>query len=232
MPRALEETNIAEIAAAFAADGSDIALGREAGRFVIRVNGRILMSSGWTGSEGELARIGCGHLVKSASPEALVAGLGFGYTLRAALDLLPAGARVTVAEIVPGVVEWNRTVLSELCARPLNDPRVQVWIGDVLDLLQISPGWFDAILLDVDNGPRSLSFDRNRRLYEAEGLQALRDALRPKGILTVWSADSDGEFIARLDEGGFVVESVAIPIARTARPLHCTVYRAWKKPAG
>ncbi len=229
MREASENGDSDRIAATLVADGSEIVLRREAGRFVIRVSGRILISSGCTGSEGELARIGCGHLITSASPQALVGGLGFGFTLRAALDLLPAGARITVAEIVPAVVEWNRTVLAHLCDRPLDDPRVRVWTGDVRDLLRFSHEQFDAILLDVDNGPRALSFDRNRRLYEAEGLRAVCDALRPNGVLTVWCADPDGGFRARLDGAGFEVECVAVPISETTRPLDCTVYRARKR---
>jgi spermidine synthase len=168
-------------------------------------NGKSLMSSRMHGSEQALAALA---LRRMKVPDAcvIVGGLGMGFTLRATLDLLPEDATVVVAELVPAVVEWNRGALGTLAAHPLRDPRVRVEIGDVADTLQSSPGRFDAVLLDVDNGPDAFTAATNARLYNDQGLAAARAALTPGGVLAVWSAWEDRRFEQRLRYAGFVVE--------------------------
>jgi spermidine synthase len=168
-------------------------------------NGKSLMSSRMHGSEQALAALA---LRRRQVPDAsvLVGGLGMGFTLRATLDLLPEDATVVVAELVPAVVEWNRGALGTLAGHPLRDARVRVEIGDVADTLQSSPGAFDAVLLDVDNGPDAFTAATNARLYNDQGLAAARAALKPGGILAVWSAWEDRRFEQRLRYAGFVVD--------------------------
>ncbi len=135
----------------------------------------------------------------------LIGGLGMGFTLRATLDLLPPGATVVVAELVPAVVEWNRGPLAALAGDPLQDPRVRIEIGDVVATLQSSVRRFDAVLLDVDNGPAAFTATRNARLYDDNGLAAARSALTENGVLAVWSAWEDRRFEQRLRYAGFTV---------------------------
>jgi spermidine synthase len=136
----------------------------------------------------------------------LVGGLGMGFTLRATLDLLPPDASVVVAELVPAVVEWNRGPLGPLAGHPLSDRRVRVELGDVAVLLHSSRAAFDAVLLDVDNGPRAFTASVNAALYDDRGLAAVRDALAKHGTLAVWSAWDDRKFEHRLRHAGFEVE--------------------------
>jgi spermidine synthase len=136
----------------------------------------------------------------------LVGGLGMGFTLRATLDLLPPDATVVVAELVPAVAEWNRGPLGPLARHPLADPRVRLELCDVADLLRANPGAFDAVLLDVDNGPKAFTARGNAGLYDDRGVAAARAALRPEGTLAVWSAWDDRHFEHRLRHGGFTVE--------------------------
>ena len=167
-------------------------------------NGKSLMSSRMHGSEQALAALA---LRRMEMPDAcvLVGGLGMGFTLRATLDLVPRDATVVVAELVPAVVEWNRGALGTLAGHPLRDPRVRVEMGDVADTLQSSPERFDAVLLDVDNGPDAFTAATNARLYNDAGLAAARTALKPGGVLAVWSAWEDRRFEQRLRYAGFVV---------------------------
>jgi spermidine synthase len=191
-----------------APEGGELVLYRRGGEFVIRVGGRELMSSRAHGSEEELAALACRDLPPGA--RVLVGGLGLGYTLRATLDRLPADGRVAVAEIVPAVIEWNRGPLAALAGRPLDDPRVTVEAADVGQLVRRGPRW-DAILLDVDNGPVALTRKGNHGLYSQPGLMAARAALRPRGVLAVWSAAPDRRFVGRLRKAGFSAEAVDVP---------------------
>ncbi|HMF59686.1 MAG TPA: MnmC family methyltransferase [Vicinamibacterales bacterium] len=168
-------------------------------------NGKSLMSSRMHGSEQALASLALRRM-QMPDPCVLVGGLGMGFTLRATLDLLPEGATVVVAELVPAVVEWNRGAVGTLAGHPLRDARVRVDIGDVADTLQSSPGGFDAVLLDVDNGPDAFTATTNARLYNDQGLAAARDALKPGGVLAVWSAWEDRRFEQRLRYAGFIVD--------------------------
>jgi len=187
-------------------DGETLVLMRQDREFVILASGKPLMSSRMHGSEEALASFGCAHIRGAQEPRVLVGGLGMGFTLAATLALMPAGATVVVAELVPGVVEWNRGPLGQEAGRPLVDPRAEVAVGDVLDTLKQRPGQFDAVLLDVDNGPDAFTTARNAALYADRGLSAIRAALRPGGVVAVWSAWEDRKFEQRLKANGFDVE--------------------------
>src|SRR5579872_6495697 len=179
-------------------DGSLLVLARQDRELLILADGKPLMSSRMHGSEEALAAFACARAKTLEEPAVLVGGLGMGFTLRATLDLLPADATVVVAELVPAVVDWNRGPLGPLANHPLSDRRVRVEIGDVAAVLESSPGRFDAILLDVDNGPAAFTSSGNAKLYDDRGLAAARDALKDEGVLAVWSAWEDRKFEQRL----------------------------------
>jgi spermidine synthase len=186
-------------------DGAMLTLTRQDREYIILADGKPLMSSRMHGSEEALAAFACAEARTREEPCVLIGGLGMGFTLRATLDLLPAGASVFVAELVPAVVEWNRTLLGPLADHPLKDPRVSVVPGDVAVTLNASRNRFDAILLDVDNGPDAFTSSANARLYDDRGLAASRAALTRNGVLAVWSAWEDRKFEQRLRYAGFEV---------------------------
>lgn len=183
-----------------------MSLYRQGQEFSIWVDGDPLMTSRMHGSEEALAELGCRKLAGQPGAQVLVGGLGMGFTLAAALRQCGADATVRVAELVPAVHTWNREHLGALAGHPLDDPRTIVDIADVADVLTSRPGGFDSILLDVDNGPSAMTKDANNRLYQPHGLEAIRKALRPKGIVTFWSAYADPAFTKRLARAGFAVE--------------------------
>jgi spermidine synthase len=188
-----------------APDGSEISLTKRDTEYVILASGKILMSSRMHGSEEALASLACQHLRTRESPAVLVGGLGMGFTLRATLDLVPPGATVVVTELVAGVVAWNRGPLAPLAGSPLSDARVVVEIGDVAATLASRRRRFDAVLLDVDNGPDAFTTSRNSTLYDDRGLAAAHAALTANGVLAVWSAWEDRKFEQRLRYAGFTV---------------------------
>lgn len=188
---------------AAAPGGGELVLWRRGHEYVIRVDGQDLMGSASHGSEEQLAVRGCRPLAGAADARVLVGGLGMGFTLRAALDSLAADARVDVAEFSDAVVRWNRGMLAGLAGAPLADPRVRVFEEDVARVLGRASAQYDAVLLDVDNGPSALTSSANARLYRAQGLQLIHRALRPGGTLAVWSASDAPRFTARLGENGF-----------------------------
>ncbi len=190
---------------ATAPDGTTITLARRDTEYVLLANGHLLMTNRMHASELQLAGIACDAIAGRPAPVVLVGGLGMGYTVRGALDQLPADATVVVAELVPSVVAWNEGVLGPLAGHPLRDPRVTVDARDITDVLRESRGRFDAILLDVDNGAEAFASATNRRLYGPAGLAALLAALRPGGVLTVWSAGHDKRFARHLRLAGFEV---------------------------
>ena len=205
-------------------DGGAMRLSCRDGEYVIWVDGRSLMSSRAHGSEESLAEAGCGHLRGAAAPRVLVGGLGMGYTLRAALDVLPADARVVVAELVPEVVTWNRDPLGALAGHPLRDTRVRVAVEDVGFTLRAHPRRFDAILLDVDNGPAAFTAQLNSSLYSAQGLAAAHASLVSGGVLAVWSAWDDDGFTRRLRSQGFTTRSSRVRARREKRGSHHTIF--------
>ena len=169
-----------------------------------------LMNSRMSGSEESLAVLTAERLGNVSSPRVLIGGYGMGFTLRAALGSFGPQARITVAELVPEIVEWARGPMASLTGDCLDDPRVELVIDDVASVIERSAGSFDAILLDVDNGPDGLTRDANDRLYSMRGLDVARAALRPGGILAVWSAAPDNPFARRLADAGFRVDEVAV----------------------
>ncbi|MBK5296753.1 MAG: hypothetical protein JJE40_06300 [Vicinamibacteria bacterium] len=187
-------------------DGASMTLTRSGSEHVIRVDGQHLMSSRMHGSEEALAALACERARALPRPSVLVGGLGMGFTLRATLDLLPPDATVVVVELLPAVVVWNRSLLGDLAGHPLGDPRVEVEVADVAATLRASAGRFDAVLLDVDNGPSAFTASDNDGLYDDQGLAAARAALTPGGVLAVWSAKDDRRFQQRLRRAGFRVE--------------------------
>ena len=184
----------------------ELRLHRRGGEFSIRVGGAELMNSRVHGSEEAMAELACARVASLPCPEVLVGGLGMGYTLAAALKLLGAEGRVVVAELVPAVVAWNRGPLAALAGHPLDDKRVTVREADVAQLLRTGQRAWDAILLDVDNGPRGLTQKGNDRLYTRTGLDAAFAALRPGGVFAVWSASPNQAFAQRLQKAGFTVD--------------------------
>ena len=179
--------------------------------FSIRINGHELMNSRQHESELELARLGCAPLTGHRAPSVLIGGLGLGYTLRQALDMLGPDAKVVVGELLGAVVEWNREFVGELNGHPLEDERVDLQIGDVVELISRSESRFDAILLDIDNGPGALTDSGNRRLYAREGIQACRRALCEHGCLAVWSPEASKSFEQLLMDCNFNVRRYRAP---------------------
>ena len=193
---------------ALSRNGSVLMLVRRSDEYIILANGKSLMSSRIHGSEEALATFACRQARTLERPSVLIGGLGMGFTLRAALDLLPPDATVVVAELVSAVVEWNRGPLGPLAGNPLDDMRVQVenTRRDVAVTLSSRRGQFDAVLLDVDNGPTAFAGSNNAGLYEHSGIAAALAALKMDGVLAVWSAREDLKFEQRLRHGRFSVE--------------------------
>jgi spermidine synthase len=191
---------------ALSRDGTVLKLVRRADEYAILANGKSLMSSRMHGSEEALATFACRRARAQQRPCVLVGGLGMGFTLRATLDLLPPDAVVLIAELVPEIVEWNRGPLGPLARHPLNDPRVRIEIDDVAITLSSRLGEFDAVLLDVDNGPAGFAASSNDALYDDRGIAAVFAALKMDGMVAVWSAREDRKFEQRLRHGRFEVE--------------------------
>ena len=191
-------------------NSGELRLYRRGREFSIRVNGCELMNSRAHGSEDALAELACARVADRPRPRVLIGGLGMGYTLASALRRLGASARVVVAELVPEVVVWNQGNLADLAGHPLRDTRVTVREVDVARILQAEHQAYDAILLDVDNGPDGLSLQSNNWLYSPAGLDAAFAALKPEGVLAVWSASPDRSFTRRLRQAGFAVDEVPV----------------------
>ncbi|MDB4986923.1 MAG: hypothetical protein JWN04_2101 [Myxococcaceae bacterium] len=185
--------------------GSELSLHRRDKEYVIRVDGYPLMGSRAHGSEDSLAQLGCAGFRDKARPRVLIGGLGMGYTVRAALDVLGPKASVDVAELVPAVIAWNRGPLSHLAGAPTTDRRVTILQGDVVPLIAKSRDRYDAMLLDVDNGPNALTSPTNARLYGPLGLARSWTALKSGGVLAIWSASDDPRFTVALEKAGYHV---------------------------
>lgn len=190
--------------------GSELRLMRRGDEFSIKLGKNELMNSRLTVTEQALATIACDRIRTRAAVKILIGGLGLGFTLRAALTVLGEDARIDVAELVPKVVAWARGPMAALFGGSLADPRVTIHERDVVDLIAAAHAEYDAILLDVDNGPNGIVRKANDRLYDVNGLAAAHKALRPGGVLAVWSSAPDVKFTGRLRKSGFDVSENAV----------------------
>jgi spermidine synthase len=187
-------------------DGKTISLHEHDGSYSVRVSGTELMSTRRHASEEKIAELACAQAKAISGPRVLIGGLGFGFTLKAALSVLPSDATVVMAEILAAVLGWNRNPSFNLAADAMADRRVIVLQKDVAEAISESQGAFDCIILDVDNGPAALSTEGNRHLYTAKGLHLIRTALRPGGCMAIWSAAPDPAFERLLARAGFAVD--------------------------
>ena len=208
-------------------DGPELRLYERDNEFSIKVGNYELMNSRVYGSEDALGKLGCQKIAKHPRARVLIGGLGMGYTVRSALDELGDTAQVAVAELIPEVVQWNRGVLAGLAGHPLDDERVSVHEFDVAELIKTPEGGYNAILLDVDNGPQGLTVKENDWLYSPNGLDTTFAALKPKGVLAVWSSGPEAAFAKRLRRAGFEVEEVGLRARGKGKGgAHYTVYLA------
>lgn len=206
--------------------GGELRLMRRGAEFSIMLADNELMNSRRSGSEEALATIVCERIETRAKPRILIGGLGMGFTLRATLAAVGADARITVAELVPAVVAWGKGPMAEVFGESLTDPRVSIVEEDVRLSIQAGSSRFDAIMLDVDNGPDGLTRTSNDALYTLAGLRAARAALRPGGILAVWSSGPDTHFTQRLRKGGFEVDEIRVRAGRSRRGARHVIWIA------
>ncbi len=208
--------------------GGEMRLIRRGDEFSIMLGPIVLMNSRQRGSEEALARLTLERIAARQRPHILIGGLGMGFTLRAALPLLAPQARITIAELVPAVVQWARGPMRQIFGDCLDDPRVHIHVGDAAPLIRASDTSFDAILLDVDNGPDGLTHAGNDRLYDNRGIAAACGALRNAGVLAVWSQGPDAKFTARLRQAGFRVEEMRVRSHRAGRGQRHVIWLATK----
>lgn len=211
-------------------DGGELRLLRRGDEFSIMLDSISLMNSRISGSEEALATLAGERLAGRDKPRILIGGLGMGFTLRAALEKFAPDAAIVVSELMPAVVTWARGPMADLFAGSLDDPRVAIRQDDVADVIRRERGGFDAILLDVDNGPDGLTQAANDGLYSARGLSEARAALRPGGLLAVWSQGPDEAFARRLRKAGFAVEDVRVRATRSKRGARHVIWLAQKQP--
>ena len=210
-------------------EGAPLRLMQRGDEFVIMAGTNPLMNSRMSGSEEDLATLSWARIAGRPGPHLLIGGLGMGFTLRAALAVAAADARITIVEIVPEIVEWARGPLAHIFAGCLDDARVKIEIADVGHVLAKHSSTYDAVLLDVDNGPEGLSRAGNDRLYSLGGLSRTRDALRPGGVLAVWSAHPDARFTRRLGDAGFRVEEIAVRERHGSKGARHTIWMATRR---
>jgi len=213
------------LASARTPDGLRMTLLLHGDDYSIEVEGQALMSTRAPGSEQALGHLAARELGGNSRPRVLIGGLGLGFTLGAALESLPAGASVVVAEFFQTIVDWNRKFGFHSATDLLADPRVAIEVTDVVDYLRHVEEPFDAILLDVDNGPHAWCLASNRRLYDAPGLLAIQRALKPGALLAVWSAQASPVFEAHLAAAGFSARSV-IAHSRARKGEQHTIFLA------
>ncbi len=211
-------------------EGAELTLHSHDGNFFLRVNRQPLMGTNASVSEKRLAELACNRLGGRAGARVLIGGLGFGFSLRRVLELITKDSIAHVAELLPEVVQWNREFLGEVNGKLLDDARVKVSVDDVFRVINSAPaGQYDAILLDVDNGPIAMVQDGNARLYQERGFAAIMRALKPKGRVTFWSASQDEAFARRLSKAGFKVDVVGAKAYEQARRNTHTIFVADRK---
>ena len=212
--------------------GADVELRlmRRGAEFSMMLGQNELMNSRLSGSEEALATLACRRIDGVKRPHLLIGGLGMGFTLRAALAVLDAQARITVAELVPAVIAWARGPMADIFGDSLTDPRADIRAADVVEIIKASTSAFDAILLDVDNGPEALIRKANDALYDLKGLQSIRRALRPGGILAVWSSGPNPAFSKRLGAADFEVNEVGLRATTMRSGAHHVIWFATKPP--
>ncbi|MBW8017677.1 MAG: hypothetical protein FVQ82_15990 [Planctomycetes bacterium] len=198
-------------------DGQTMVLSQHGQDFYISLNKVQLMTSREYESELELARIGCKHLKNAAKSHVLIGGLGMGFTLRETLSLLGEQAKVTVAELIPDVIAWNRDLLAKINNNAMQDTRVIVKSHDVANIINQSSQTYDAILLDVDNGPTAMTSSGNSQLYQPAGLAAAMKALKPEGCLAIWSVNGDAGFGRLLKKEGLQYQLISVAAYKNAR---------------
>ncbi len=206
-------------------EGAELTLHSHDSEFYIRVNRQPLMGTNASESEKVLAELACSRLRTEKTPRVLIGGLGLGFSLRRVLECVGPEAHVQVAELLPEVVAWNREFLTTVNGLLLDDPRVEISVTDVFQILAQAPaGHYDAILLDVDNGPIAMVKEGNGRLYQAQGLATISRALKPGGRVTFWSASQDSAFARRLAKAGFKVEIVGCKAYPQAKKKTHTIF--------
>jgi spermidine synthase len=206
--------------------GVELKLFRHGDDHMIMVDNNELMSSRVGGSEESLAVMSCERLDSVANPHLLIGGYGMGFTLRAALKIVGPTAQVTVAELVPEIIDWARGPMAKLTDGCLDDPRVRLIAGDVAAAIKAATSRYDAILLDVDNGPSGLVRADNDGLYSMNGLAAAKAALKPGGILAIWSAAPDAAFTRRIKSAGFNVDEVTVRARSNGKGPRHTIWFA------
>lgn len=209
--------------------GVELRLIRHDRDFMIVIGNNELMSTRKWGSEEALAVEALARIGHAKAPHLLIGGYGMGFTLRAALARLPKDGRVTVVELVPKIIEWARGPMSELAAGCLDDPRVTLRMGDIGMAIGALKGEYDAILLDVDNGPDGLVYEGNDGLYSRDGLRDAKAALRPGGVLAIWSAGPDPAFTRRLAKAGFEVDEIRVAARSNGKGPKHTIWFATRR---
>src|SRR3984885_245096 len=210
----------------------ELRLMRRGDEFSMMLGSNELMNSRLSGSEEALATLACKRLEAVKRPHLLIGGLGMGFTLRAALAVLGTEARITVAELVPAVIAWARGPMAGIFGDSMTDPRVSIREADVADVIKAKASAFDAILLDVDNGPEGLIRKANDALYDLGGLQAIRRALRPRGVLAVWSSGPNLAFTKRLRVAGFEVNEAGVRATTKRSGAHHVIWFGTKGSEG
>jgi spermidine synthase len=209
----------------------ELRLMQRGSEFSMMLGSSELMNSRLSGSEEALATLACKRIEAVKRPHLLIGGLGMGFTLRAALAVLGAEARIVVAELVPAVIAWARGPMADLFGDSLEDPRASILSADVVEVIQSQPSAFDAILLDVDNGPEALIRKANDALYNPSGLKAIHRSLRPGGVLAVWSSGPNGSFSKRLRDAGFDVNEVSVRATTKRSGAHHVIWFATRRKA-